>query len=106
MSALLMYDKTGFLPKEIGFVLAPFRVVNSARKSQFIIVRFLIHAKAPDRKASELTSRVNSSIFALSTIGFVLALNWVKLGLFLALLALNWVCFGFVFWPEPADKTL
>jgi len=29
----------------------------------------------------------------LALIGFELALNWVKLGLFLALLALNWVCF-------------
>ena len=50
--------------------LAPLRVVKSASSIINIILRFLIHAKAPDRKESELTSRVNSSIFSLSP-------NWV-----------------------------
>ena len=33
------------------------------------------------------------SFFAFRQIGFVLALNWLKLGLFWVKLALNWVCF-------------
>jgi hypothetical protein len=56
---------------QVGFVLVPFRVVDSARKSSKTIVKVLSRVKAPDRKASKLTSRVNSIIFALSQIGFV-----------------------------------
>jgi hypothetical protein len=59
-------------------------VIKSASSIINIIVRLLIHAKAPDRNTRELTSRVNSSIlrigFEIGFIGFELALIGFEIG--------------------------
>ncbi len=78
-------------------------MVNSARSIINFIVKFLIHAKAPGRKASELTSRVNSKAsglplrvkfgLELGLIGFATLDIGPKLALFGFELGLYWVCF-------------